>query len=323
MLNNRKIIALGLASFLAVSLPFFITNFYLRHIIIICFVYASLAMSWDLLGGYVGLVSLAHVAFFGIGAYTSAILAWRFSVSPWIGLFVGSIVAGVAGLAICLPTLRLRGIYFALATLAFSEIFRILVTVKEFKYWTNGSEGIFVGNFPGITTELDSYYLALFLFVMSAIILIKLKKSSFGVILQAIREDTDRVEGIGFNVARYKFLAFFASCFFAGMMGSFSVHYLNVISPRDILPHISFLVMGMAIIGGKGTLLGPLMGGLVAAFLNEYPRSLGYIGHQLAIGIAMFLIILVFPAGLNGLLKLIKEWLIGGRTQELIEKGQN
>jgi branched-chain amino acid transport system permease protein len=310
LFRRRQIMAVSLIMLLLVLFPFANPSYYILHIVTIAFVYSVLASSWDLLGGYTGYVTLAHAAFFGIGAYISAILAGQFFLSPWIVLIIAGLFSALVGLIIFLPLLRLSGIYFALATLAFSEILRILLNTDFLAPWTRGAQGLYdYPTFPGIPyTPFHYYFLGLIFFVASTIIIIKLKKSNFGLILQAIREDSDRAEGIGINVVRYKIMCFSASCFFAGLAGSFYAYYINVITPNLILPEFAILIVAMSIIGGRGTLLGPIMGAFLVEFLYEIPRVFGFLLHQILIGVAMIAIILLFPNGLNALLKTIQKY---------------
>ena len=270
----------GLVPFIIIAvflvlIPFFIST-YMQGVMTRFLIFAVFAMSYNLIFGYGGLLSLGHAAFFGAGGYTVGLLTLHWGVELfWISMPLGVIVAAVVAAVFGLIALRARGIYFLLVTFALGQLlFSLTWNVKWMN--TSGMQGITGLSRPefGIRdfyiSDIQFYFLVLGMFLFSLCILFRLINSPFGVALIGIREDEKRMEAIGYNTWMHKYIAFVISGAFAGLAGVFFSYYNYMISPHHLGIGTSFLPMVMAIIGGQGTLLGPVVGAAIIIFVEHF-----------------------------------------------------
>lgn len=268
--------ALGAAALIA--LPLVVRDRYFLHLLVTAGIFVLLASSWNLLAGYAGQLNLGHAAFYGIGAYTSAILATKLGITPWLGLFAGGIMAALFGLMLGVPSLRLSGPYLAITTIGFSEILRLVA--MNWVELTRGSLGLYgippftpirLGNWFEIEfrSEISSYYLLLVLVCASLAIFWRLTTREFGLSLKSLREDEIGAASIGVNISGYKLAVFAISAFFAGMAGAFFAHYQRLVSPDTLSLGETFTILTMTMLGGLGTLVGPVVGAVLLTFLSE------------------------------------------------------
>ncbi len=294
------------------AFPLFFTLPFPQHIMIMIFLYATLAQSWNIVGGYAGQCSFGHAVFFGCGAYTSSILLIKFGINPWIGLVAGAVLAVGLALLIGLPVFRLAGHYFAIATIAIGEMAQIAMVNWQGGGGANGiylptlPEGII--NFEFHDTKVPYYYIALGIMAVTFYAVHRIERSWIGYYLQAIKGDLDGSRALGINVARYKSIALAISAFFTAVAGTFYAQYVLFIDPDSVLPlMLSVLMALVAILGGVGTLWGPFVGAMVLIPLSEFTRTyLGGGGSAVDLMIYGFLIVLIArfqPTGLMGLLK--------------------
>jgi branched-chain amino acid transport system permease protein len=289
-LKLGKMIALFVALF---ALPFFLTDRYFQHIMVLSCIYVILASSWNLLAGYSGLLNLGHAAFFGIGAYSSALLAIHTGLSPWLGLFAGAAVSAVFGLGLGVPALRLRGPYLAITTIGFSEIIRLVS--MNWVDLTRGSLGL--SEIPPLSpikvsenlkmdfiTEQNAYYVILICMILTLFVVRKLVKSEFGLTLESMREEEDGAESIGINTSQYKLTIFMISAFIAGFAGGLYAHYVRLLSPETLSLHETFTVLTMVAVGGIGTFAGPIIG---AVFLTVLSEALRFVEEAIHLDIRM------------------------------------
>ncbi|OGB95844.1 MAG: amino acid ABC transporter permease [candidate division NC10 bacterium RBG_16_65_8] len=285
---------------------------YHRDLAIKILLYATLAQAWNILAGYCGQVSLGHAVFFGTGAYTSSALQMHFGVNPWIGLVAGAGIAVALSQAIGYPCFRLRGHYFAIATIAIGEIIHTLAINWEFIGGARGltlplkQDSLLTFQFHG--TKFIYYYIALALTVCCFLVTWHIQRSRVGYYLRAIREDTDAAQSVGIPVARYKLIAMATSAAFVSIGGSFYAQYVLYMDPDSVFPlSLSIMVCLLAVVGGVGTLWGPLVGAALMIPLSEFTRiQFGGTGSgvDLIIYGALLTIIAVFqPTGLVGLVK--------------------
>lgn len=300
--------ASGLLSLLAVTaaalvLPLAVTNPFYLHTAITVMINGVLALSLNFILGFVGEKSLGHAAFFGIGGYTAAILALNFHVPAWGTLLAGGAVSGLLGLAIGFPTLRLRGPYFAIATLGFGAILQLIAT--NWTALTKGPMGI-----PGVPplafagfvfrNERPYYYVALLLLALAAYLTWRLARSRVGRAFVAIHQNFDLAESVGIDTFHYKLLAFVLGTVLAGVSGAFNAHYTNFVSPQALAAYLTLNVVTMVIIGGEGTLLGPILGALLVTLLPEVLRMAE--NFRLVIfGLILLFTIIYAPSGVVGL----------------------
>lgn len=288
--------------FLLIFLPFILSQYWL-HVMIISLFYVMMASSWNLIAGYTGQISFAHAAFAGVGAYVSGMLAVNMGIPPWLGIFIGTIVASLLGVGLGGLCIRMGGIYLSLTTLGFSEILRIIITNED--RWTRGTMGLQI---PGFFTEYSkiSYY---FLFLMVSglflFILYRLIHSEMGLSFRAVLNDELAASSSGIDTIRVRLLAFTISSAMAGLAGGLYGHYLMLITPD--IPSLGqmFLVLAMAVIGGMGSFVGPIIGAFVLEVLSEYIRIYGEY-HVLLFGLVALGVARFAPEGMVGLIK--KRW---------------
>ncbi len=292
---------------LCLGLPMVVTSPYIRHVFIFIFIYSSLGSSWNIIGGYAGQWSLGHAAFFGIGAYTSTLLLIHFNLTPWIGMFVGGLVSMAISLLIGYPCFNLRTHYFAMATVTFGEIIRLIFLWLPF---TGGAMGLTmpVGKIPSLYlalwgNNLPYYYLALFFAVGAVLITVQINKSRLGMYLKAIKQDEDAARNLGINVTKYKMVAMGISSFMTALMGSVYAQYIQYIEPASVMPFmLSIMMILIPIFGGIGTIFGPVLGAVILIPIAEVSRVLwggGGGGLDLFIyGVVIIVFAMYFPGGL-------------------------
>lgn len=278
-------------------LPLIYPDSYFIHIMILSMIMATLASSWNLMLGYTGIFSFGHQAFFGLGAYVSALLAMRSGLSPWLGMPVAGMAAAVVSLIIAVPCLRLRAApYIAIATLGFAEICRITatnlvdITRGELGLW--GIPELFAGG-----NRVLSYYTMLAILTLFLWVMARITKSPLGLALLSVRESQNAAEALGVNVARTKILAFVTSSFMAGIVGAFYAHYLVILTPSAVLSvRIMVEIVTVTLLGGLGTLAGPVLAAFGITLGMEYMRWLGDY-RLLLYGAGVVLLVIFMPEG--------------------------
>lgn len=267
----QRSVIIGLLLILVIF-PLVVNNPYIHRIMVLIGIYALLTSSLNLINGYTGMFSVGHSAFYGIGAYTSAILVMRLNVPIIFGLLAAGIMAALAGYLIARPTLRLKGIFLTLITLGFNII--VMLLIMNWNSLTRGPLGISGIPSPVIFGESifmprPYFYLVLLLNVIVLFILHRIVNSRFGRALKSIREDQDAAAANGVNVPYYKIAAFMIAAGIGGIAGSFYAHYMRYISP-DSFDHIeSFLILTMLVFGGTGNLVAPVAGTALLVMLTE------------------------------------------------------
>jgi branched-chain amino acid transport system permease protein len=269
-------VQIGVAlALLAVTLfmPLFVQTYWL-HVLIIAYFYAILASSWALLAGFGGQFSFGHMAFMAIGAYTAGLLTINLNIPIIFGVVLGTVAAGIAGLAIGALTLRFKAAYLALFTIAFSEILRTIIRAEA--QITRGDRGLkLVALFPESITRIPEYYVMLGVLIASLIFMYWLAQSRVGLFLRAIREDEDAAAARGVPVVRYKVLVFVITSMIAGLAGTIFAHYVTIITPNILVIPQMGLVIAMAIIGGVESLLAAAIGAILVQVSLELLREFG------------------------------------------------
>ena len=267
---------------------------YLFRILTLASIFAILAASWDLLSGFTGQMNFGHALFFGVGAYTAALVNLHFHIPPWGSIPLGGLAAVLAGLVIGIPCLRLRGTYLALTTLAFPII--LLGIVFAIPGITGGELG--VSGLSRLTgSRVGDYYLTVGLMLVLCTIMWKITDSNTGIIFHAIREDEVAVRASGINTTRYKLLAFSLSGFFAGISGGLYAHFMRIAGPSNLEVSMSFTVVIWAIFGGVVTIYGPVGAVFVLFPLLEFMRFWPEY-RILMFAVVILLILLYMPEGL-------------------------
>lgn len=298
---------LALAVFL-IAFPLVGTSPSSHHLMILIFLYALMAQSWNVLAGLSGQISLGHSMFFGIGAYACAVFVVRFGLTPWLGILAGMGLAALAAVAVGVPTLRLKGHYFAIATLLIGSSVQIVFQRWD---WVGAASGLMYPLKRGApwfdlqfhTSKVPYYYLSLAAAAIAFAVVWQLRRSRFGFRLQALRDEPDAAASLGISVARHKVLAFMLSGAMMAVAGSFYAQYILVLDPERIFSaDISVIVVLMTVLGGSGTLWGPALGAAILVPLSEYSRIwLGGTGRTIDLfiyGVLIMAICMWRPAGI-------------------------
>jgi branched-chain amino acid transport system permease protein len=289
---------------------FFLQQYYL-YVAIECLLFGLFAMSLDIIVGYAGIVSFGHAAFFGLGAYATGLTLLHVATSLWAAVGIACGLGVILSLAIGSCSMKARGVYFAIVTLAFAEIMYRVCNI-----WlpvTGGSDGLFGFDipklsFPGLPAvslevQRNLYYFVAGVVMVSYLICWKLINSPFGWTMQGIRENEERVRTMGYNVEGYKITAFAISAFFATLAGALYVLLSGFASPDLLYFVLSGQVLIMVIVGGMGTLIGPLLGGIFFTVLQEVTSTIFAQGYFIIVGLVLILMVLFLPGGLASLLR--------------------
>jgi branched-chain amino acid transport system permease protein len=279
---------------------------YLVDLMILTFLWAGLALAWNIAGGYAGLISFGHAAFFGIGAYTSSILLVSYEISPWIGALVGAVIAGLFGAILTLIFARLRGPFFILSTLATAEVVRILA--MNLRDLTGGAEGLSippVSSLGNMVFASKGAYAVLTLGYFAALFLISktIERSRLGYDLCAARDDEAAASAAGVDPLLVRTLAMTASAALTGVGGTLFAQYFLYLDPTQVIsPDMSFQIALLPAFGGIGTAVGPVLGAFVLTPLAELLR--GWLGnaaaglHLVIYGLLLIVLMLKAPGGL-------------------------
>jgi branched-chain amino acid transport system permease protein len=304
-----------------VSVPLWMTNLYVLHVLIMTGIFIIAAMSLNLLLGYTGQLSLGHVAFFGLGAYASSLVSlgfsvhllpsWEVALDPkpvWLGMLAGIVLAGLCGWAIGRLSFKVRGAYFVIVTVSFAEVIRLVAL-----NWVELTQGpMALNNIPylrfGIPGLLEisflrkpaNYYLVLAVALICYLIIRRLVGSRAGRAMIALRENEPLAASIGVDVTRYLVLATIVAAAMAGAAGALYAHYVRIVDPDVFLFIYTVTMVIMVVTGGKGTLAGPVVGGIIFGLLPETLRSLE-IGPEVQwviYGVLMVLVVYFLPEGI-------------------------
>ncbi|MDY7575071.1 branched-chain amino acid ABC transporter permease [Actimicrobium sp. CCI2.3] len=298
----------------ALFVPLFVASPSHQNIAILILMAAQMGVAWNIVGGYAGQVSLGQAAFYGFGAYTSTLLFAKLGINPWLAMIAGGVLAALISIVIGWSCFRLKGHYFAMATIAVAEIIQILFTNWEF-----------AGGAVGLTIPMDQqgwaafvfsskvpyYYIALGLLVLTLLANLLIERSYLGYYFRAIKDEPDAARSLGVNLRQYKLMAFAISSFFTALGGSFYAQKELYIDPASVLgTGLSIKMALVAILGGIGTLFGPVLGAGILTMIDEGTRAIfGGTGRGTDLIIYAALIIVVAVYYPNGLLGSFKNWL--------------
>jgi len=292
VLPSRIVVALFFLVLL--GMPLISQNPYLIRVIVLTSIFAILAASWDLLSGFTGQVNFGHALFFGVGAYTTALLNIHLHIPPWGSIPLAAAAAVLAGLIVGIPCLRLKGTYLALTTMAFPII--LMGIVFALPDLTGGELGI-SGLQRLSNSLLVNYYIYIVTMLVLCTVMWKITDSHTGVIFHAIREDELAVRASGINTTRYKLLAFCLSGFFAGIAGGLYAHYMRIAGPSTLEVSMSFSVVIWAVFGGLATIYGPITSVFVLFPLLEFVRFWPEY-RTMIFAVVVLLTLLYMPEGL-------------------------
>ncbi len=302
---------LGALALIVLALPQVVSSHFAIDIFIRVLLFAFIGVAWNLMGGYAKQLSLGHAAYFGLGAYTSTILLIRFGVSPWIGLLAGGVVAMLASLPIGAICFRLRGPYFAIATIATAQVLMLLfLKFRDFAWGAEGTTIPNLGNAP-LMMQFDAkaayYYIALAMLALGLAITYAIERSWMGYYLVAVGEDEDAAEAIGVDALKMKRNVYLISAFLTAMAGTFYIQYIYFIDPNTAFSfNVSVEAALVSIVGGIGSLWGPVVGTVLleatSALLQSWLGG-GHGGVQLTVySLILVAVILWRPSGLIGVL---------------------
>lgn len=309
--RNPALIAAAVAACTFLALPLVVRDDYYLHVFVGMLFFAYMASAWNIVSGYTGQLSLGHSALAGIGGYISTLLLINAGLSPWLGMLVGGACATAVGVLIGWPCFRLRGPYFTLTTIAFAEILRIWTenTEEILGIELRGAQGISVplkGHAPALFQfdgKVPYYYIILAMLVAVMAVTWWMERSRMGFYLKAIRADQDGAEALGVHSTRYLLSAMALSSFLTALGGSFYAQYFRYINPeRNMGLDFSIELGLMGIVGGQGTVLGPVLGAFLLTPAGEITRAtMGgkFPGLHLVIyGLVLILAMLFLPKGL-------------------------
>jgi branched-chain amino acid transport system permease protein len=320
---------------LLASVPLWLDNLYVLHVLIITGIFIIAAMSLNLLLGYTGQLSLGHVAFFGIGAYTSSLVSlgfsvhllpnWQVTVEPkpvWLGMLLGMVVAGACGWAIGRISFKVRGAYFVIVTVSFAEVIRLVAL-----NWVELTQGpMALNNIPYLRLGLPgwfelsflrkpaNYWLVLAVAVVSYIVIRRLVYSRAGRAMIALRENEPLASSVGVDVTRTLVLATVVSAAMAGAAGTLYAHYVRIVDPDVFLFIYTVTMVIMVVTGGKGTLAGPVVGGIIFGLLPETLRTFEIPpeAQWVVYGVLMILVVYFLP---EGIVPAVRNWWQGRQQQ--------
>jgi branched-chain amino acid transport system permease protein len=292
-----RALAWCLGAYVALAwLPWALSEYH-THVLTIALYYVILATGWNLLAGYTGQFSLAHHTFAGIGGYTSALLVKHGGLPILAGIVAGAVVAAAIGYGLGTLCLRMRAIYLALATWAFAESVRLLITV-EYQI-TRGDLGLATPLLFDTPRPTPYFYLFLGLALAALLAAIGIMRSRIGVYLRAIRDDEEAAAVMGVDTLRWKRFAFAVSAVFAAVAGGFQAHYVGLLSPAPMKFNEMAMVVIMVIVGGLRTMPGPVIGAVFIEVLSELLRAWGEV-RMVLFALLVIAVARGYPAGLYG-----------------------
>ena len=315
---TRKLIVLLLIVF-AFTIPFFVTSRFILHILIMCCIWAMAATSMNLIMGYTGQVNLAHGAFFGIGAYSAGLLILKLGINFWPALILACAITVFLGFLIGLPALRTKGSYFAIGTMCFNVI--VTVIIDSWEGLTEGARGLLgiprpapiplpFGREIAFTSIGANYYLVLISLLLTILIIYRIVHSMMGRTFMAIRGNEELAESLGMSAMRAKLLSFLISTFFAGWAGVLYAAYIGFLSPEISDYHVTFELLTFCLIGGLGTMVGPLIGAFILTIISELLHGIA-IPRLVAYGFVLIIIMIFLRGGITGGVRTL--WLSLGR----------
>jgi branched-chain amino acid transport system permease protein len=315
-MKNKNWIGLIIVAILVLLFPVFFTLPFPRHLMIMIFLYATMGLAWNLIGGYAGQISLGHAIFFGTGAYTSTLMLMKLGITPWLGMFVGGLLSMGIAFIIGYPCFKLAGHYFAIATIAIGEIAMVLMINWD---WAGSAIGLTLPildeglwNFEFHTTKAPYYYIAFGIMVFALLVTYGVDRSKLGFYFKAIKGDLEGARSLGINTHRYKFYALALSAFLTSICGSFYAQYVLFIDPDSTFPLLlSIILCLVATLGGVGTILGPVIGAAILIPISEFTRI--YLGgggkgtDLILYGFLIMIISIYQPFGVIGIAKRLRK----------------
>lgn len=287
----------------AIALPFLLANNYQLGVAHQALIFIVLATGYNLLLGFTGLLSFGHIALFAIGAYASAILVATYGAPFLVGLIAAAVITGLVGVAIAIPALRIKGHYLTLLTLALGEVIRLMIrSMESLTHGSHGFSGIPRPEIAGFSfrSGFSLYYLLLFFAAIAILFVLRVEKTRFGRVFKSVRDSEIGAEVCGIDTNAAKVIAFGVSAVFAGVAGSLYAHTMRFISPEFFSLGLTITLLAMVLLGGRGTVAGPVVG---AALLITLPEALRFVKdyYLIVFGLTIWLCAMALPDGLAGI----------------------
>jgi branched-chain amino acid transport system permease protein len=304
---------------LAIAIPFLTDSVFILNLLVLMLIFIIFSSAWNLLA-YSGQGSLGHAAFFGIGAYASTLIAAKSGLSPFVTIFLGATVAAFIGILIGLTCVRLKEWFLAMVTFGFAIIVQTL-TVSVLAPITGGWDGIASGRLLSPTIpgyQMIEYYAVLAISIASILAIWYIMKTRIGLAFLAIRENELEARAAGIDPVRYRLLAFALSAYLAGVAGALQIHHIGYLTPELYGVENSFWPVTYVILGGLGTLAGPVIGTVVLTIIWEGLKATGItFGRYVIVGVILILTIIFLPRGLVSLPEQVQEWWRRRRKKEI------
>jgi branched-chain amino acid transport system permease protein len=308
--RRRELLTAAVLAVVAAIVPLFVKDPYYQNIMVLTLMYAALSQSWNILSGYCGQISLGHALYFGLGAYTTELMFTKFGILPWFGMFSGGVLSALLAMALGYPCFRLRGHYFVIATIVIAETALVLFQNWD---WAGAALGITIPiqrdswvTFQFLRSKLPYFYFALVLACIAWLVTWWLEDSKWGYWWRAVKDNPEAAESLGVVVFNSKMGAAAVSAFLVAVAGSFYAQYVSYIDPDSVMGFQFSIKMALAaVLGGIGTLWGPVLGAAILIPLTELTSS--YIGGSgrgvdlIVYGALVVLISLARPQGLVSL----------------------
>lgn len=315
----------GVLMLLSLAIPFLVQNDYYLQVITLGYIWAIAVYGMNIILGYTGQLSLAHAGFFGIGAYTVALLMLRMDLSFWLAMLVACVLNLIVGYLVGIVSLRTKGHYFAIFTMAVGVIIHLVI--DKLDSLTNGQVGLI--NIPppnpigpiSFNNGIAKYYLVLTFLFAAVYVAYSIKHSIIGRTLMAIRNSEELAAAIGIHVMRYKRIAFMLSTCFAGVAGGLFATYLGYLGPDVTGVDTTFNMLLYLLVGGIGSIFGPLLGSVVVAVLTQFLQVLQQY-QMLIFGPILVILIIFFPGGLAGIPRLAGRLLQRPKAARHLEHGE-
>lgn len=279
--------------------PSLIHDEYMLHMLVICLLFGTLAMGFDLSAGFISVANWGYGSLMGLGAYTSALLLTKLGITPWIGIFAGALVAGLLGLLIGVLTLRMEGMFAAI--LAWFVGLVLMALCAALVPLTRGALGLNVALFFDTGWAKPYFYVILVICIFTYILLRLITKSNLGLAFNALGQDVEAARTSGVNPMKYKVINFTISCFIAGLCGGFYAHFIGILTPDLLSTKKTVEILVIAYIGGRGSIWGPLLAAFLIIPTFEYLNFL-FEYKYVIYGLLLIGVMILYPTGISGLL---------------------
>lgn len=286
--------------------PWLLQDEFWTRLLVAALMSATLAMAFDFTAGFINIVNFGYAAFWGLGAYTSAILAVKLGLSPWLGMIAGTIAAGILGFAVGILTLRLSGIFASCMT--WFVALTLMAVCANWTSLTEGNSGLPAPYLLNTDSNIPYFYLILLFTIVVYVLLVLIARSHIGMAFKAIGQDPQAAAASGINITYYKVLNMTVSCAIAGLVGGFYAHFVGILTPDMMNTSHTVESIAISYIGGRGSIWGSIISALIIIPILEYMRKLMALRMVLYGGLLIF-VMLFYPAGLAGIINSLSNYI--------------